>query len=112
MKRFFIYPMVFIFLLMIEGCGNPNIKKMNTPKFVEIVVQNHMVSHGFDAENKEILEEVIVEKPTKKLIRVDRIQSVSEKYILTTYGFGRLVYWEYEGSYAALKELLLTDSDK
>ncbi|MBO0323141.1 hypothetical protein J0X14_12610 [Muricauda sp. CAU 1633] len=85
---------------------------MRTPKFIEIVVQNHLVSHGFDAENKEILEEVIVEKPTKKLLRVDRIQSVSEKYILTSYGFGRLVYWEYEGSYTALKELLLTDSDK
>ncbi|MTI38466.1 hypothetical protein E1140_03065 [Fulvivirga lutimaris] len=85
---------------------------MNAPKFIEVVVQNHLVSHGFDEENKEILEEVIVEKPRRKLLRVDRIQSVSEKYILTSYGFGRLVYWEYEGSFAEMKELLTNNSDK
>ncbi|MEO1053235.1 MAG: hypothetical protein AAFX87_21565 [Bacteroidota bacterium] len=85
---------------------------MNESKFIEIVVQNHLVSHGFDEKNEEILEEVIVEKPSKKLIRVDRIQSVSEKYILTSYGFGRLVYWEYEGSYDEMKKLLGTDNDE
>ena len=85
---------------------------MNTPRFVEIVVQNHMILHGFDQDNKEIIEEVVVENPTKKLIQVDRIQSVSEKYILTSYGFDRLVYWEYEGSYEEMKELLVIGNDK
>ena len=44
----------------------------------------------------------------KKLIKIDRIQSISQKYILTSYGFGRLVYWEYEGDYEALKAALLS----
>ena len=79
---------------------------MNTPTFIEITVQNHLVSHGFDENNQEIIETVEVERPMKKLLRVDRIQSVSEKYILTSYGYGRLVYWEYEGSYEELKALL------
>lgn len=81
----------------------PNTEKMDKEDFIEIVVQNHMILHGFDDNNKEIIEEVVVDRPMRKLIRVDRIQSISEKYILTTYGFGRLVYWEYEGSYEELK---------
>lgn len=85
---------------------------MDAPMFIEIVVQNHLVSHGFDEKNVEILEEVMVEKPRKKLIRVDRIQSVSEKYILTSYGVDRLVYWEYEGSYTSIKSLLATEGCK
>jgi len=75
--------------------------------FIEIVVQNHLVSHGFDENNKEIIEEVVVDQPSKKFISVDRIQSISEKYILTTYSFDRLVYWEYQGSYEALKEKVI-----
>ena len=85
---------------------------MSTPRFVEVVVQNHMILHGFDQDNKEIIEEVVVENPMKKLIQVDRIQSVSEKYILTSYGFDRLVYWEYEGSYEEMKELLANSNDE
>ena len=74
--------------------------------YIEITVGNHQILHGFDAENKEIIEHVIVEKPAKKLVAIERILSVSEKFILTTYAFGRLVYWEYEGSYEELKEKL------
>ena len=73
-------------------------------QFIEITVQHHLVSHGFDENNKEIIEEITVEQPMKKFLSVDRIQSVSEKYLLTTYGHGRLVYWEYEGTYEELKE--------
>ena len=94
------------FAIILVGCEGSNVKDMSEPKFIEITVQNHLVSHGFDEQNKEIVEEVIVEHPSKKLIRVDRIQSVSEKYILTSYGYGRLVYWEYEGSYEEMKVLL------
>ena len=100
-------PVIVFAQLVLTGCEAAKIEKMEGPEFIEIIVQNHMVSHGFDEKNKEILEEVIVEKPSKKLIRVDRIQSVSEKYILTSYGAGRLVYWEYEGEYDELKRLLV-----
>ena len=85
---------------------------MTKPNFIEIEVQNHLILHGFDDDNQEIIEEVIQEKPMKKLIRVDRIQSISEKYILTTYGFDRLVYWEYEGTYDSMKDKLMAANDK
>lgn len=66
--------------------------------FIELVVKNHLISHGFDKENKEVLEEIIVDNSTKKIISIDRIQSISEEYILTNYSNERLIYWEYEGS--------------
>lgn len=76
-------------------------------RFIEILVKDHLISHGYDENNKEIIEEVFVEKPVKKFLSVDRIQSVSEKYILTTYGFNRLVYWEYQESYEEIKDKIL-----
>lgn len=81
--------------------------KTSHKSFIEIVVKNHQILHGFDAHNKEIIEEVIVEKAAKKLVAIERIQSVSEKFILTTYAFGRLVYWEYEGTYEEMIEKLM-----
>lgn len=111
MQKLFIQ-FVSMSVVMLAGCEASKVQIMSEPKFVEIVVQNHLVSHGFDEKNKEVLEEVFVENPRKKLIRVDRIQSISEKYILTSYGFDRLVYWEYEGSYANMKKLLMPDGDK
>ncbi|WP_339755368.1 hypothetical protein [Algoriphagus aquimarinus] len=83
-----------------------NSSKSEPKGYIEIVVGNHQILHGYDADNKEIIEEVVVEKAAKKLIAIERIQSVSEKFILTTYAFGRMVYWEYEGSYKKLKEKL------
>lgn len=80
---------------------------MSNHAFIEVTVQNHLVCHGFDADNKEIIEKVAADTPTRKIIAVDRIQSVSDKYILTSYGFGRLVYWEYHESYEEVKAMLL-----
>lgn len=78
--------------------------KSTSKGYIEIVMGNHQILHGFDQENKEIIEHVTVEKPAKKLVAIDRILSVSEKFILTTYAFGRLVYWEYEESYDEIRE--------
>lgn len=62
--------------------------------------------HGFDENNKEIEETVSVPEWSEKLIAVDRIMSVSEKFILTTYAEGRLIYWQYEGGLSALEKIL------
>lgn len=67
-------------------------------KFIKLTVKNHKIMHGFDADNKEIIENVVVDKSTVKLIAIDRIQSISEKFILTSYA-DRLIYWEYEESF-------------
>ncbi|KPM49704.1 hypothetical protein [Jiulongibacter sediminis] len=74
--------------------------------FIEIAVGSHQILHGFDEENKEVIEDVKVSSFSTKLIEVGRIKSISEKYILTDYGYGRWIYWEYEGSMAELKARL------
>lgn len=76
------------------------------PSFIELTIGNHQILHGFDQHNREILEEVQVEIPKKKLIHVNRILSLSERFILTTYGFDRLIYWEYEEDYETVKKML------
>lgn len=65
-----------------------------------------MISHGYDQNNKEIEERIVVEGFSKKLVAVNRIKSVSEKYILTDYLDGRWMYWEYLESYEEVKQML------
>ncbi len=50
------------------------------------------------------MEEVRVEKPMLKVVAIDRIQSISEKYVLVTSAFGRLLYWEYEENFEELTQ--------
>ena len=75
-------------------------------KYVEISMGSCMISHGYDKNNKEVMENVVVDGFSKKLIAVDRIKSVSEKYILTDYLDGRWIYWEYLESYEEVKQML------
>ncbi|GAA4274857.1 hypothetical protein U6A24_12075 [Aquimarina gracilis] len=75
-------------------------------KFVELTLKNHTIVHGFDARNKEVTEDVEVAEASKKLVAIDRILSVSEKYILVKYAYDRIIYWEYEEDYAQVKMML------
>ncbi|WP_108803705.1 hypothetical protein [Aquimarina sp. Aq107] len=75
-------------------------------KFIELTLHNHTIVHGFDARNQEIIEKVEVKSPSKKLVSVDRILSISEKYILIKYAFDRIIYWEYLEEYDNLKTML------
>ncbi len=79
---------------------------MSHMKFIELTLKNHTIVHGFDARNKEIIEEVEVKEASKKLVAIDRILSVSEKYILTKYAHDRIIYWEYQESYEEIKGIL------
>ena len=79
---------------------------MNT-SFIELTFGNYIIVHGYDKRNKEIAEEIKVETPTKKIISIDRIKSVSKKYILTDYLDGRSIYWEYEEEYDYVKNQIL-----
>ncbi|SNZ00882.1 hypothetical protein [Flagellimonas pacifica] len=74
-------------------------------RFIELTLGNYTVSHGYE-NNKEILEDFKSNEPSKKLVAIDRIKSLSEKYILIDYLDGRWVYWEYEESYQYVKNLL------
>lgn len=42
----------------------------------------------------------------KKLISVERIQSISEEYVLVSSSHTRVIYWEYNCSIQALAEKL------
>jgi len=76
-------------------------------KYIELTLGSCIISHGYDENNKEVEEKVVVKSYSKKVISVDRIKSLSEKYILTDYLDGRWIYWEYEESYEKVKESLL-----
>jgi tricorn protease-like protein len=75
-------------------------------RFISVSVRNALVMHGYDADNVEVIETVEGESFAEKLIAVDRIQSVSEKYILVSSSHGRVMYWEYEDGFAKVVERL------
>ena len=74
--------------------------------FVEVNVSNMLVWHGYDDKNVELIEEVTSQPVAKKIIAVSRIQSLTEKYMLVSSGFGRFMYWEYDDGYNVIKERL------
>lgn len=76
-------------------------------KFIELRLGSHQILHGFDNNNKEILETVNVDGFIDKLVAVNRIKSVSENAILIDYGFDRLVYWQYDGTLKDIKAILV-----
>ena len=53
-------------------------------RFINLRLGSHMISHGYDSENKEILEEVAAPF-SSILVPVSRIKSVNEMYVLTDY---------------------------
>lgn len=75
-------------------------------KFIALRVRNALVMHGYDDNNREIVDEIRDEPFVDKLIAIERIQSVSEKYLLVSSSHGRLMYWEYEGGLAAFTRRL------
>ena len=75
-------------------------------KFISLRVRNAILMHGYAIDNQEIVETFEGEAFVEKLIAVDRIQSATEKYLLVTSSHGRMMYWEYEGTLASVKERL------
>lgn len=101
LKTITLFLLVTIGLISLSSFNNMD--KPKEPRFIEVTVANYIIFHGFDASNKEIEEYVKDQVPKKKMISVDRIQSISEKYICTTYANNRLIYWEYTDGYENLK---------
>ena len=75
-------------------------------KFISIRVRTAIVMHGYAEGNKEVVEEFKDEPFVEKLLAIERIQSVTEKYILVSSSHGRVMYWEYEGDLSAFKARL------
>ncbi|MFY9333483.1 MAG: hypothetical protein WAO26_06510 [Porticoccaceae bacterium] len=51
---------------------------------------------GYDDDNNAVVENHAEQEFTKKLISVERIQSITEEYILVTSSHDRDIYWEYD----------------
>lgn len=79
------------------------------PKFIKITTGNYLIVHGYDANNQEIIEEIKVAKKMVKVVAIERIQSISEKYILVTGSHGRMMYWEYEEEFEDLQKALFSN---
>lgn len=75
-------------------------------KFISIRVRNAKIVHGFTPDNQEIVEDVQDEVFVEKLLAIERLLSVSEKYLLVSSAFGRVLYWEYEGGLTAMRARL------
>lgn len=68
-------------------------------RFIKLTVKNHTVMHGFDKNHMEILEKCVVDKPTTKLIAIDRIKSLCKDLVLIDYADNRWIFWEYEENF-------------
>ena len=75
-------------------------------KYIELELGSHEILHGFDFNNKEVIEKVEVDWFSKKLVAIDRIKSISENAILCEYAFDRIIYWSYKGSMEDIKRKL------
>ena len=51
-----------------------------------------IVMHGYSEDNKEVVEEFNDDLFVEKLLAIERIQSISDKYILVSSSHGRVVY--------------------
>jgi len=75
-------------------------------KFISIRIRTAIVMHGYTDEHKEVVETFNDEPFMEKLLAVERIQSVTEQYILVSSSHGRVMYWEYEGGLSSIKARL------
>ena len=82
---------------------------MERTKFIKLSLGNHQIVQGYDANNREIIEEIATEKFSTKVVAIERIKSISEKYILTDYADGKWIYWEYKDDFETIKNKLLKE---
>jgi hypothetical protein len=75
-------------------------------KYISVKVRPAFVIHGYTADNEEIVHSFGEEEFAEKVLLVERIQSISDKYLLVTSSHGRTMYWEYEGGFDAMKARL------
>lgn len=75
-------------------------------KFILLRVRTVRVVHGFDANNREVIEEVADAPWADKLLALDRLLSATQGYLLVSGSHGRVMYWEYEGGLEWLNSCL------
>ncbi len=76
-------------------------------KFLSLRVRTAFTVHGYNPDGTEIVESAEEQPFAEKLVAIERILSISEKYLLVSGIQGRVMYWEYEGGLEPLRTLLL-----
>lgn len=74
-------------------------------RFISVRARNSIVMHGHADDSTEITEEVNDEEFVEKLLSIERIQSISERYILVSSSHGRVLHGEYVGGRAGVPRL-------
>ncbi len=75
-------------------------------KYIEVDVKTEYIVHGYDDENREIVEDVHEQTFVTKLLAIDRILSISEQFLLVSGSHGRVMYFEYKGMMSDLRRKL------
>jgi hypothetical protein len=70
---------------------------VNVMRFMRLRLGSHLIMHGYDADNREITQEVKADGYADYVVALASIRSVSEKHVLIEHADGRWIYWEYEG---------------
>ncbi|GGK09013.1 hypothetical protein [Pseudomonas matsuisoli] len=74
--------------------------------YVTASIRATKVYHGYDSERRLIIDTLDSTGFVTKLIKVERILSVTEDYIFIECPHDTVQVWEYEGSLAAFKQRL------
>ncbi len=77
-------------------------------KYISARVRPVKVYHGYDADRTNIIDELPPRDFVEKVIKIDRILSVTEDYIFIECPHNTVQTWEYEGSLSDIKAQLRT----
>ncbi|WP_105386451.1 hypothetical protein [Neorhizobium alkalisoli] len=72
--------------------------------YVTAKIRATKVYHGYDSERELIIDDLPQSDFVEKLIKIERILSVTEQYIFIECPHDTVQTWEYEGSLADIKE--------
>lgn len=75
-------------------------------KFISARIRPIKVYHGYDADQTSIIDEIPAREFVEKVIRIDRILSVTEDYLFIECPHNTAQTWEYEGSLHDIKTQL------
>ncbi|MCR0983832.1 hypothetical protein [Roseomonas populi] len=74
--------------------------------YISARIRPDRVFHGYDAERKLVVDKMPAQDFVEKVIKVDRILSVTEDYIFIECPHDTVQTWEYEGDLADIKRRL------
>jgi hypothetical protein len=77
-------------------------------KYISARVRPVKVYHGYDSNRVSIIDEMPPREFVEKVIKIDRILSMTEDYIFIECPHNTVQTWEYEGSLSDIKTHLRT----